>query len=62
MKRILAVFAHPDDVRFLLERQARSPSMPSAHAANSFAVAVVCVLLWFAVQPAKVAERKDAIR
>jgi undecaprenyl-diphosphatase len=37
------VFAHPDVVRFLLEKQAHSPSMPSAHAANSFAAAVV---LW----------------
>lgn len=41
--RVRPVFAHPDAVRFLLEKQARSPSMPSAHAANSFAVAVV---LW----------------
>ncbi|MEZ4648771.1 MAG: phosphatase PAP2 family protein [Candidatus Eisenbacteria bacterium] len=39
--RIRPVFAHPDTVRFLLDSQARSPSMPSAHAANSFAVAVV---------------------
>ena len=41
--RVRPVFAHPELVRFLLEKQARSPSMPSAHAANSFAAAVV---LW----------------
>ncbi|MCA9755072.1 MAG: phosphatase PAP2 family protein [Candidatus Eisenbacteria bacterium] len=39
--RVRPLFAHPDEVRFLLGKQARSPSMPSAHAANSFAVAVV---------------------
>lgn len=39
--RVRPVFAHPDEVRFLLAKQARSPSMPSAHAANAFAAAVV---------------------
>ena len=39
--RVRPLFAHPEEVRFLLGKQARSTSMPSAQAAKSFAVAVV---------------------
>lgn len=39
--RVRPCFAHADEVRFLLEKQSRSPSFPSAHAANAFAFALV---------------------
>jgi len=39
--RMRPCFAHPEEVRLLLERQARSPSFPSSHATNAFAVAMV---------------------
>lgn len=39
--RVRPCFAHPDVVRLVLERQARSASMPSSHAANNFAAVLV---------------------
>lgn len=39
--RVRPCFAHPDVVRLVLEKQARSDSMPSSHAANNFAAVVV---------------------
>lgn len=41
VERMRPCFAHPEEVRLLLAKQARSFSFPSAHAANSFAVALV---------------------
>jgi undecaprenyl-diphosphatase len=41
--RVRPCFAHPEVVRLVLEKQARSASLPSSHAANNFAAAVV---LW----------------
>lgn len=41
VERMRPCFAHPDEVRLLLERQARSPSFPSNHAGNAAAFAVV---------------------
>lgn len=39
--RVRPCFAHADEVRLVLEKQARSGSFPSSHAANAFAVATV---------------------
>jgi undecaprenyl-diphosphatase len=39
--RVRPCFAHPDVVRLVLEKQARSDSMPSSHAANNFAAVMV---------------------
>lgn len=39
--RVRPCFAHPEVVRLVLERQARSDSMPSSHAANNFAAVLV---------------------
>jgi undecaprenyl-diphosphatase len=41
VERTRPCFAHPDEVRLLPPRQARSPSFPSSHAPNASAVAVV---------------------
>lgn len=43
--RMRPCFAYPEEVRLLLPKQARSPSFPSSHAANSFAVATVLFVI-----------------